>query len=201
MAALRQLKKDRTRATLIGVSARLFAAQGYDATTLEQIAAEAEVSVPTLLVYFESKERLALASKYDELASFQAQVEDLGRTEDTLAIWRRHVLAGASAAGSKPREYVRFNKFLASSPSLVRGLLVLLQKYEEVLAAGLARDYGAGLETSLMATTLAFGNHTAVRRWVASGGKGALADACADVIDFVANRRRATRAAAASRRP
>ena len=63
MTALRQLKKDRTRRTLVEVSRKLFQKHGYDATTLEQIAAAAEVSVPTLLTYFESKERLALADE------------------------------------------------------------------------------------------------------------------------------------------
>src|SRR5215212_6811405 len=53
--SLRERKKERTRATLTEVSAKLFSDQGYAATTLDQIAAAAEISVPTLLVYFESK--------------------------------------------------------------------------------------------------------------------------------------------------
>jgi AcrR family transcriptional regulator len=186
--SLRQRKKERTRTSLIDVSRRLFAEQGYDATTLEQIATEAEVSVPTLLVYFESKERLALARDYDALAELQRAVDDPDREEDTLTLWRRQVAKSAGQAGSSAKDYLKHQSLLASSPALLRGLLVLLQHNEDVLADGLARDFGTDrdeLQTRLLATTLAFGNHTSVRRWVAGHGKGSLADACLAVIDFV----------------
>ena len=60
-ASHRERKKARTRAALIEVSQRLFAEQGYGATTLEDISAEVDVRPQTLLRYFESKAALALA--------------------------------------------------------------------------------------------------------------------------------------------
>lgn len=60
MAPLRELKRDRTRAALLDAAMRLFDAHGFDATTVAQIAAEAEVGTRTFFRYFASKEELVL---------------------------------------------------------------------------------------------------------------------------------------------
>lgn len=53
-------RKEATRATLISAARRLFDEQGFTATTVQQIAAAAEVSERTFFRYFESKEDLLL---------------------------------------------------------------------------------------------------------------------------------------------
>ena len=58
---LRELKKQRTRATLVDVAARLCAEQGYEKTTVDQIAAVAEVSPRTFSRYFPNKEAVIAA--------------------------------------------------------------------------------------------------------------------------------------------
>ncbi|HEX2038220.1 MAG TPA: TetR/AcrR family transcriptional regulator [Acidimicrobiales bacterium] len=205
--SLRERKKERTRARLIEVSQRLFAEQGYDATTLEQICEEAEVSVSTLLLYFESKERLALTPDYDVVAEFRAVIEDPNRTVDTLAAWRAHVEQHAREGRTNASAYLHHYRFQASSPALVRGTMALLHQYEEIIAAGLARDHDVDpddLTVRLMATTLVFGDQMAVRRWIAAGGKGDIVASCLAVVDFVSatypkpgRRARAVRRAAA----
>lgn len=59
-AGLRERKKARTRAEIREQALRLFLAQGYEATTVQQIADAAEVSLSTLFRYFPTKARLAL---------------------------------------------------------------------------------------------------------------------------------------------
>ena len=55
-AGLRERKKARTRATIRAHALRLFLTQGYDATTVQQIIEEVEVSESTFFRYFRRKQ-------------------------------------------------------------------------------------------------------------------------------------------------
>src|SRR5687767_14810234 len=56
--SLRERKRARTRAALIGAAAELFDRKGYAETTVAEIAAAADVSTRTFFGYFASKEEL-----------------------------------------------------------------------------------------------------------------------------------------------
>ncbi len=73
--SLRERKKAKTRAAIQRSAFRLFHEQGYEATTVEQIADAAEVSPSTFFRYFPSKEEVALYDDLDPLfiAAFEAQ--------------------------------------------------------------------------------------------------------------------------------
>ena len=72
---LRERKKAKTRLAIREHAMALFKDQGYDKTTVEQIAAAAEVSPSTFFRYFPSKEEVVLQDDYDALliAAFHAQ--------------------------------------------------------------------------------------------------------------------------------
>jgi len=76
---LRERKKIKTRQAIRREAFRLFDANGYAATTVEQIADAADVSPSTFFRYFPSKETLLLADDLDPLilAAFEAQPPEL----------------------------------------------------------------------------------------------------------------------------
>ncbi len=63
--SLRERKKLKTRQTIRREAYRLIAEQGYENTTVDQIAAAAEVSPSTFFRYFATKEDLVLTDEYD----------------------------------------------------------------------------------------------------------------------------------------
>ncbi|QDQ96174.1 TetR family transcriptional regulator [Tomitella fengzijianii] len=64
--SLREKQKARTRRAIRSAAMRLFTAQGYDKTTVEQIAHEAEVSHTTFFRYFQTKEQVVLSHDLDD---------------------------------------------------------------------------------------------------------------------------------------
>ena len=77
---LRERKKIKTRAAIQQHALRLFRQQGYEQTTVEQIAEAAEVSPSTFFRYFPTKEDVVLNDEYDApiIAAFHAESPDLG---------------------------------------------------------------------------------------------------------------------------
>ncbi|AMW12569.1 TetR family transcriptional regulator [Streptomyces qaidamensis] len=71
--SLRERKKIKTRTAIRDATYALIKEQGYEATTVEQIAERAEVSPSTVFRYFPTKEDIVLTDEYDPL------VEDLLR--------------------------------------------------------------------------------------------------------------------------
>lgn len=89
---LRERKKIRTRATLIEAAAELCLEQGYDNTTVEQIAAAADVSPRTFSRYFPTKESVVVAMTGDMdaylAAALDGQPTDITEYE---ALMRAHL--------------------------------------------------------------------------------------------------------------
>jgi len=96
---LRERKKARTRAAIREHALRLFHEQGYQRTTVEQIAAAAEVSPSTFFRYFPTKEDLVLQDDMDTrmLEAFERQPPGLGPVAAIRAA-TREVFEGYSEA-------------------------------------------------------------------------------------------------------
>ncbi|BBZ77680.1 TetR family transcriptional regulator [Mycolicibacterium anyangense] len=123
-SGLRERKKQRTRATLIDVAARLCVEQGYDNTTVDQIAAAADVSARTFSRYFPNKEAVVVAVISDVAdgvaAAFDHQPLDITEHE---ALMRSTVetFRGGPAGQPDPAVFDRMTlllKILGTAPDI-----------------------------------------------------------------------------------
>jgi AcrR family transcriptional regulator len=158
---LRQRKKQRMYETLSEIAIRLFLEKGFDAVSVAEIAAAAEISKPTLFRYFPAKEDLVLhriADHEDEAARFVAESD-----EPPLAALRRHFLEGlerddpVTGLNDHP-QVLAFHSLLYGTPALVARAHGHLERQEAALAEVLGGDLDA---------RLAAGQIIAVRRILA----------------------------------
>ncbi|MCO5992723.1 acyl-CoA-like ligand-binding transcription factor [Actinoallomurus rhizosphaericola] len=110
---LRERKKLKTRRSIQEHALRLFQDQGYDATTVEQIAEAAEVSPSTFFRYFPTKEDTVLTDEYDPfiLEAFRAQPPELSPAEALRNVL--HDLIGDMLASDRQRILDRSRLMLA----------------------------------------------------------------------------------------
>lgn len=89
---LRERKKRRTRSTLVDAAIELCERQGFERTTVEQIAALADVSPRTFSRYFASKEAVLLTLLEDFAEAVAAELRELPvQVSPVEAMYRAHV--------------------------------------------------------------------------------------------------------------
>jgi AcrR family transcriptional regulator len=140
-AGLRERKKARTRAAIREHALRLFREQGYSATTIEQIAAAADVSPATFFRYFPTKEDVVLQDDMDVmgLEAFEAQPAGLS----PIAAYRAATMQTFRALTPEELERFRETTQLTLTVPEVRARAVdELARSIEVVAAAIARRTG-----------------------------------------------------------
>src|SRR6266852_474455 len=73
---LRERKKLRTRRALADAALRMFTEKGFDATTLDELAEEAEVSRSTFFRFFPAKEAAAIEAETELWTAYLAALAD-----------------------------------------------------------------------------------------------------------------------------
>lgn len=119
---LRERKKARTRADIQRHALRLFREQGYEQTTVAQIADAAEISPSTFFRYFATKEDVVLFDALDPalFAAFAAQPTEVG----PLAALRAGMRAVyAALPPDELAEQIERARLILAVPELRRGAL------------------------------------------------------------------------------
>lgn len=139
---LRERKKGRTRAAIQETAIGLFTRNGYRATTMEQIAAEAEVSERTVYRYFPTKDSLVVTDDEDE--ALLSTVRALLRRHPPVEAVRRAVRAVLSEESSD-LDLLR-QRLVAAEPELQAAMLRFVLGQARLFAAMLASEQGAGVD-------------------------------------------------------
>ncbi|WP_121747573.1 TetR/AcrR family transcriptional regulator [Streptomyces sp. E2N166] len=136
---LRETKKRETRQLISDHATRLFIEQGFERTTIAEIADAARVAKKTVTNYFPRKEDLALDHQDQFVAALADTVTAREPGETPLAALRRAFMASVAAqdpvAGFAGPAFTRM---IADSPTLTSCLRGLHDRREEALAAALA---------------------------------------------------------------
>ncbi|MET7273662.1 TetR family transcriptional regulator [Streptomyces flaveolus] len=144
---LRERKRQRMFRHLSDIAVGLFLEKGFDAVSVAEVAAAAEISKPTLFRYFPAKEDLVLHRIADHEGE-AARVAGEGPTP--LAALRRHFLDGlersdpVTGLNDRP-DVLAFHRLLYGTPALVARLHGHLERSEAALAEALGGDLDARL--------------------------------------------------------
>jgi AcrR family transcriptional regulator len=190
---LRERKKLRNRRALADAALRLFAANGFDKTTLEELADEAEVSKSTFSRIFPAKEAAGIEAEAELWSAYLAALAERNLSGPVLG--ELHQALAAAVAGLDPSWDDRFlatRRLVIAEPALLRYLEHFRAHTKEQVAAILEAKLGLGqedLRPHLLAEIVmtAF-SLSSGRPWVRQNGKGgrtAILNGLADAIHAV----------------
>ncbi len=144
---LRESKKQETRQLISDHATRLFIENGFESTTIAEIAAAARVAKKTVTNYFARKEDLAFDHQDEFVQGLARTVAGRSEGESALAALRREFLAAVGlhdpVIGFSGEVFARM---IADSPTLVARLRDLHDQREEALAVLLATETGAAAD-------------------------------------------------------
>jgi len=184
---LRERKKAKTRLAIEDAALALFDTQGYEATTVEEIAARAEVSTTTFFRYFPSKAEVVLSDHGEQLPALHHAILERPVTESDLVAVRRAVRLEWVAA-IDPARTAHKATIVAAVPVLQGLSYERGTKWYAVITDALARRRGLDEpdeRCALAARVTLSVLGSAVEGWIARGCRGDLAEAVEDSFDLM----------------
>lgn len=183
---LRERKKARTRQAIQRTACRLFTDQGYEATPVEQIAEEAEVSPSTLFRYFPAKEDTVLTDEYGSLLERALTQRPAG--EPPLDALRNAASQMLEQAAASPEEEHRRLRLASQVPAVRARLTQHAAECGRHLAQTLAERTGRpadDLDLRIHTGALLGGLTEALLHWAEHGSPGdlpAVSERCLTVL-------------------
>jgi AcrR family transcriptional regulator len=173
---LRERKKLRTRRALADAALRLFCENGFGSITVEDLAADAEVSKSTFFRFFPAKEAAAIEAEAELWTAYLTGLAD--RELSGTILGELHQTLAAAAAGLDPgwdERFVATRRLIATEPAL----LAYVEHYRsgverqviECLAGKLGLD-PEDLRLQVLAELATTAFSVSGRHWVRHGGRG-----------------------------
>lgn len=174
-ATLRERKKQEVRERLVESALALFGEHGFDAVTIDEIVAVADVSPRTFFRYFGSKEAVLFADQDEMLALVRAAITGRPFTEPPLTALRNALAAVVEHYASHREEHLRRAQMAETGAAIAAyQQAVVVPQWEDVLTDALAARIGVSADDDLRPRLLAGVGLAALsavgRVWMSSGG-------------------------------
>ena len=186
---LRERRKQLTAAELEAAALRLFGERGFDAVTVDDIAAEADVSRRTFFRYFASKEDVLLADHQVQLARLRGAMEARPSDEPILTALRNALLSITSDFEERRERVILRGRIMRETPSLQARSLVHQKAWEDAMQQMVADRLGVDphldLRPGVVASTTLAAMRVAFQTWLAAGAKGDLIAMTAEALDLL----------------
>lgn len=167
---LRERKRQQTRDRLTEAGMGLFLAQGFEATTLDQIAAAAGISRRSFFHHFASKEDLVFAWQDSFCLALMAALADRPADERPIDAAANALIA--ALAGFDRDQAEALARFVEATPVLRDREQVKYALMEQALAEALGRRSGAiTLEVRLVAMVVIGAMRVAGENWRQTGDR------------------------------
>lgn len=170
-------------------AARMFAENGYERTNLDEIAAELNLSGPSLYYYFSSKEELFLRCVESSAAEVQQRLREIansdGSAEDRLRLLVREQVM--IELRDYPDFVPLFLRVQVPVPAIQARLAELRRQHGEVfqrVGYECADEYGIKRDEARISLLMAFGALAYLSMWYDPGGALGL-DELADMISAI----------------
>ena len=184
---LRERKKIKTREAIRSATYALIKEQGYDATTIEQIAERAEVSPSTVFRYFPTKEDIVLTDEYDPLMVEELRARPAGEPwMDSL----RHIMQKAiELTAAEDPEMIKMRAHLGVQVPAVRSrMFESMSETGRMLCGAIADHFGLApddLRVRVYAMSLIGGLMEVSMYWAENDFKGDLKDLMLQALDVM----------------
>ena len=172
MPGLRQRKQQQTRERLTRMAMALFLERGFEATTLDDIAAAADISRRSFFHYFASKEDVVFAWQEKSKAALIAAVAARPANESLLAAAENAI--SAMVRQLKPGEAIAMARLKRDNPALQARDQVKYEKLERALAEALGKRAGhktERLQARLVAMIATGAMRIGGEAWAAEGAR------------------------------
>jgi AcrR family transcriptional regulator len=192
VVGLRDRKKERTRDELVEVALDLFRAQGFDGTTIEQIASAADVSPRTFFRYFATKEDvlfgdpIGVAEQRSATLMADLRARPAGNTPGSVLCVALLTLS-AGYQDELPTLLVR-KQIIAATPSLQSRALERRRSWEQSvvdeLRSRFPQSYSA-LDLRVTVAAVIAALHAALDVWLETDGLTDLTDLIRRAFDHL----------------
>jgi len=141
-SGLRERKKQQTRQAIHEAAMRLFAERGFDATTIADIAAAADIAPRTFFAYFPSKEEAVFPKYATAITEFDRILRERPAGTTALEALRTWVQRAAQEFMPSPDRMRLEAKLRRESPSVAACDLRHTREFERRLAEAVGEDLG-----------------------------------------------------------